>query len=116
MSQIQPSQSWRVFTIVWGGQLVSLVGSGLTSFVLGLWVLQRTQSVTQFALILVSGTLPRIFLSPLAGVLVDRWDRRWVMLLSDVAAGVCGLAVGPPSFCPPPALSQNYSAAPRWAP
>jgi DHA3 family macrolide efflux protein-like MFS transporter len=52
MSQIQPSQGWRVFGIVWGGQLVSLVGSGLTSFVLGLWVLQRTQSVTQFALIL----------------------------------------------------------------
>jgi len=110
MSQIQPSQGWRVFGIVWGGQLVSLVGSGLTSFVLGLWVLQRTQSVTQFALILLSGALPRIFLSPLAGALVDRWDRRWVMLLSDVAAGLSVLAVALLYFGQQLAIWQIYAA------
>lgn len=93
MSPSQPAPGWRVFSIVWGGQLVSLVGTGLTTFVLGLFVLQRTQSVTQFALILLSGALPRILLSPLAGVLADRWDRRWVMILSDVGAGLSVLAV-----------------------
>jgi MFS transporter, DHA3 family, macrolide efflux protein len=59
----------RIFGIVWFGQFISLIGSGQTSFVLGLWVYQITSSVTQFALILLSGTLPRILLSPLAGVL-----------------------------------------------
>ncbi|HEY7356632.1 MAG TPA: MFS transporter [Ktedonobacterales bacterium] len=110
MSPMSPSPGWRVFAIVWSGQLVSLVGSGLTSFVLGLWVLQRTQSVTQFALILLSGALPRIFLSPLAGALVDRWDRRWVMLLSDVGAGLSVLAVALLYFGQQLAIWQIYIA------
>jgi hypothetical protein len=41
----------RVFSIVWFGQVVLVVGSGLTSFVLGVWVFERTGSVTQFALL-----------------------------------------------------------------
>jgi len=76
-----------VFSIIWFGQLVSIVGSGLTRFALGLWVYQRTGSVTQFALIALSSILPHLILSPLAGALVDRWDRRWVMILSDLGAG-----------------------------
>ena len=83
----------RVFTIVWLGQLVSLVGSGLTSFALGLWVYEHTGSVTQFALIGLFTALPNIVLSPLAGALVDRWDRRWAMILSDTGAGLCTLMV-----------------------
>ncbi len=93
MAEVQPARGLRVFGIVWGGQLISLIGSGLTTFVLGLWVYQQTQSVTQFALILVSGALPRILFSPLAGALADRWDRRLVMLLSDCGAGLSVLAV-----------------------
>jgi hypothetical protein len=76
----------RIFIVIWLGQLVSLVGSGLTSFALGLWVYERTGSVTQFALISLFAVLPGIILSPLAGALADRWDRRWVMLLTDSAS------------------------------
>jgi DHA3 family macrolide efflux protein-like MFS transporter len=86
-----PSPSMRIFIVVWLGQLVSLVGSGLTSFAVGLWVYARTGSVTQFALIGLFTVLPGVVLSPLAGVLVDRWDRRWVMILSDAGAGLCTL-------------------------
>ena len=85
------SRGMRVFVIVWLGQLVSLIGSGLTSFALGLWVYQRTGSVTQFAFIGLFTVLPSVVLSPLAGALVDRWDRRWVMILSDAGAGLCTL-------------------------
>src|SRR5713226_7694360 len=92
MSQLRLSFGIGVFGIVWCGQLVSLIGSGLTSFVLGLWVYQLTGSVTQFALILFSGALPRILFSPLAGSLVDRWDRRRVMIVSDAGAGLSILA------------------------
>ncbi len=85
------SRGMRVFIIVWLGQLVSLVGSGLTSFALGLWVYQHTGSVTQFAFIGLFTVLPSVVLSPLAGALVDRWDRRRVMILSDAGAGLCTL-------------------------
>jgi DHA3 family macrolide efflux protein-like MFS transporter len=87
------SRGMRVFIIVWLGQLVSLVGSGLTSFALGLWVYEQTGSVTQFALIGLFTALPNIVLSPLAGALVDRWDRRWAMILSDTGAGLCTLMI-----------------------
>ena len=72
-----------VFLTVWFGQLVSLIGSGLTGFGLGVWVYQRTGSVTLFSLIALCTTLPGIVLSSFAGALVDRWDRRRVMIYSD---------------------------------
>ncbi|UCC65823.1 MAG: MFS transporter [Anaerolineae bacterium] len=83
----------RVFGVIWFGQLVSLVGSGLTGFALGVWVYQRTGSATQFALITLFTTLPGLVVSPLAGALVDRWDRRWVMILGDTGAGLSTLVV-----------------------
>ena len=78
----------RTFLTVWLGQLVSIVGSGMTDFALGLYVYQRTQSVTQFALILLCRVLPVILLSPLAGALVDCWSKRTVMLCSDMVAAL----------------------------
>jgi predicted MFS family arabinose efflux permease len=79
--------------IIWLGQVVSLVGSGLTSFALGVWVFEQTGSATQFALIGLSAVLPRVILSPLAGAVVDRWDRRKVMIAGDVGAGLSTLVV-----------------------
>jgi len=72
-----------------------LLGSGLTGFALGVWVYQRTGSATELSVILVCTKLPGIILSPLAGVLADRWDRRLVMLFSDLGAGasILGIAV-----------------------
>ena len=81
------------FTIIWLGQVVSLVGSGLTSFALGVWVFERTGSATQFALIGLAAVLPRVLLSPLAGTIVDRWDRRWVMIIADIGAGLSTMLV-----------------------
>lgn len=82
-----------VFTIVWLGQLISLIGSGLTSFALGIWVYQHTGSVTQFALISLTTTLPLLVISPFAGALVDRWNHRYCMIISDSIAGVCTLVL-----------------------
>lgn len=83
-----PVPSFRTFTLIWFGQLVSLIGSGLTSFALGVWVYQQTGSVTQFALLSVATSIPGIILLPFAGALVDRWDRRWTMMVSDSAAAL----------------------------
>lgn len=93
MAYQNPQPSMRNFAIIWFGQLVSLLGSGLTSFGLGIWVYQRTNSVTLFAFISLFAMLPGIVLAPLAGALVDRWDRRWVMIFCDTGAALCTLAV-----------------------
>ncbi len=82
-----------IFSIIWLGQLVSLLGSGVTGFALSIWVYQRTGSATQFGLIAFCGALPSILLSPLAGALVDRWNHRWTMILSGIGAGLIGLAI-----------------------
>ena len=83
----------RTFLIVWIGQIVSTVGSSLTGFVLGVWVYQQTGSATQFALIALCATLPAIVLAPIAGALVDRHDRRTVMILADFGAAASTVAL-----------------------
>ena len=89
----QPSRGFLIFSLIWLGQLVSLIGSGLTSFALGVWVYQTKGSVMAYALILLATTAPNVLLSPLAGALVDRWDRRQAMLLSDIGAGISTLVI-----------------------
>ncbi|MGH8652098.1 MAG: MFS transporter [Gammaproteobacteria bacterium] len=83
----------QTLIIVWLGQLVSLVGSGVTGFALSIWVYQRTGSATQFALIAFCGVLPSVLLSPLAGALVDRWNHRWTMILSDIGGALSALVI-----------------------
>jgi surfactin synthase thioesterase subunit len=82
-----------VFFLIAFGQFISLIGTGLTSFALGVWVYQQTGSVSAFAFISVFALLPGILLLPIAGAIVDRWDRRAIMLLSDVAAACATLLV-----------------------
>jgi DHA3 family macrolide efflux protein-like MFS transporter len=81
----------RTFIVIWIGQLVSLIGSGLTGFAMGVWLYQETNSVTLFALSNLCFILPQMLFSPFAGALVDRWDRRWAMILSDSGAGASTL-------------------------
>ena len=76
----------RTFGVVWVGQLVSGLGSGMTRFGLAIWVFLETGSATQLALIVLSSSLPLLLMSPFAGALVDRWDRRVAMMVSDAGA------------------------------
>jgi len=85
--------SLRVFFITWLGQLVSLVGSGLTSFAVGIKIYQDSGSVTQLSLVSFCYVAPLVLLSPVAGTLVDRWDRRRAMLLADAGAGSSALVM-----------------------
>lgn len=87
------TEGMGVFILVWLGQILSLLGSGLTSFVLGIWVYQQTGSITQFALISMFAYLPSVLLSPLAGALVDRWNQKWVMLVCDTGSGLTLLVI-----------------------
>jgi MFS transporter, DHA3 family, macrolide efflux protein len=87
----------QTFLIVWVGQVVSLLGTKLTEFALGFWILdqtyQDTGTITQFALTILFMYLPKVIISPLAGVLVDRWNRRFAMIMSDLGTGLVTIAI-----------------------
>ncbi|MGP3918213.1 non-ribosomal peptide synthetase/MFS transporter [Nonomuraea sp. 10N515B] len=82
------------FALVAAGQLVSILGSALTEFAVPLWIYTTTGSLANFALFAVLGLLPGMLVAPLAGAIVDRHDRRVVMLAADVTAGGVQLILG----------------------
>lgn len=77
----------RTFLTVWFGQFVSVLGTTLTGFALAVYVFVETGSVTRLAAVLAAVAVPGILLAPIAGVIVDRFDRRAVMLGADIIAG-----------------------------
>jgi len=89
MENKKPPHGMTIFILVAIGQIVSVTGSALTGFALGAWVYQDTRSTTLFSLILLFTVLPSLLFAPLAGALVDRWDRRWVMIAADSGAALC---------------------------
>ncbi|NRQ30981.1 MFS transporter [Nonomuraea sp. NN258] len=78
----------RTFTVIWSSQLLSIITSSVTGFVLGVWVFQRTGSATQFVTITLCAILPEVLFAPLAGSLADRWDRRKLMMGADLGAAL----------------------------
>lgn len=81
-------KSFKRFLLLWSGNFISAIGSGLTSFGLGVYVFQQTGKVSLMALITLLAFLPSLLLSPLAGVLADRYDRRLLMILGDSLSAV----------------------------
>ncbi len=71
------------FMLLWAGELVSAIGSGLTSFGLGVYVFHQTGSAASMALVTLLAFLPTLLLSVPAGVMADRYDRRLLMMLGD---------------------------------
>ena len=83
--------SWKIpFFTIWTGQAVSLIGSNLVQFALVWWLTKTTGSATVLAFASIMAVLPQVFLGPIAGALVDRWNRRLVMMVAD---SVIALAV-----------------------
>lgn len=84
---MQRSEStFKRFVVLWLGQLVSILGSGLTAFGLGVWIYSETGKATPLALSVLFATLPHIILSPIAGLWADRYNKKWVMLFADIGA------------------------------
>jgi DHA3 family macrolide efflux protein-like MFS transporter len=83
----------RIFLLVWFGQVVSNLGSGMSGFAMGVWAYRLTGSATALSLITLFATLPNTLLSPLAGALIDRWGRRSVLLINNFGSGACTLAM-----------------------
>ncbi|HEU4326677.1 MAG TPA: MFS transporter [Roseiflexaceae bacterium] len=80
MATTNPARAWRIFILVWCGQTLSLLGTSLTGFGVGVWIFRETGSLTLFALSSFFGIMPGILFMPVAGSLVDRLDRRRVLI------------------------------------
>ena len=78
----------RTFIIIWFGQLVSLLGTAMTRFALLIWAYEQTGKATTLALLGFFSFGLDLLLSPIAGVWIDRWDRRMVLLFADLGAGL----------------------------
>jgi len=78
----------RGFTVIWIGQLVSFLGTGMTNFALSFYLFDRTSQATALTIAIFAFSAPSILLSPLAGALVDRSNRKLVVIVTDLAAGM----------------------------
>lgn len=87
------STGMRTFVIVWLGQVVSLMGTGMTRFAITIWAWEETGEASALALVGFFAFAPTVLFSPIAGALVDRWNRRLVMMVSDLAAALSVLVL-----------------------
>ena len=85
------SNGYKKFLLLWVASLISTSGSGMSSFALGIFMYQKTGMSTMTGLIILAGFLPGLLLSPFAGALADRHDRRLLMMLGD-GLSIIGLA------------------------
>lgn len=74
------------FTIVWLGQIVSVLATNMSGFALTIWAFEKTSSATVLGLVQLSFTLPFLLISPVAGAMVDRYNRKLMMMVSDLGA------------------------------
>jgi MFS transporter, DHA3 family, macrolide efflux protein len=82
--QSEEKPGWqRPFFMMWSSQAVSLLGSTLVQFALVWWLTRTTGSAAVLASATVVALLPQIFLGPFVGAMVDRWSRRWVLIIAD---------------------------------
>lgn len=82
----------RGFVIIWLGQLVSMLGTGMTNFALSFYLFQKTGQATALTISIFCFVAPSILLSPLAGAIVDRSNRKAVIIVTDLAAGIVTMA------------------------
>ncbi len=82
------NRSFGKFMLLWSGDFVSAIGSGLTSFGLGVYVFQQTGKASLMALVTLLAFLPSLLLSAPAGVMADRYDRRLLMVIGDSLSAV----------------------------
>ena len=81
------------FTAIWLGQLISVLATNMTGFALTIWAYQKTGQATALALVQVCFITPFLIMSPFAGVMVDRYNRKLMMAVSDVGAGMATIII-----------------------
>ena len=93
VNQAIPAHWLRNYLPMWIGQAVSLLGSGLVQFALVWYMTEKTGSATVLAMATFVALLPRVILGPFAGALVDRLNRKAIMIISDSAVALATFAL-----------------------
>lgn len=78
----------RTFTIIWIGQVASILGSRMTNFAVIIWAWQLTGEATPLSLLAFFTEIPILIAAPFAGVIIDHWNRKLMMIVGDVMAGL----------------------------
>ncbi|MBD0300985.1 MAG: MFS transporter, partial [Tolypothrix sp. T3-bin4] len=86
MSQSPNPSSMRNFLIIWAGQLVSTIGSSMSSFAIAIWAWEITGKATTLTLVGFFSLLPSIALASISGSIVDRFNRKLLMMVGDTVA------------------------------
>ena len=82
--------NWKKkFIIIWSGQLFSILSSSIAQFAIVLWISLETGSAEVLSFATIAALLPQVVLGPFAGVFVDRWSRKWTMILADSFVALC---------------------------
>jgi MFS family permease len=92
-SRLFPFREMRNYTIIWIGQVVSFVGSGMTMFALVVRAYELTGEATASALVFFFAYAPTVMLSPLAGAVVDRFSRKTLMILTDLGSALSTVGI-----------------------
>ena len=85
---MENKSNYKKFLLLWSGEFISSIGGGLTSFGLSVYVFQKTGSAASMAVVALLAFLPVLLLSPVAGVLADRYDRCLMMMIGDGMSGL----------------------------
>lgn len=88
MEDKKESKEMKKFIFIWIGELISSIESGMTAFAVAMYMYQTTGSAAMVSLATVLAFLPTILLSPIGGVLADRYDRRMLMIIGDLCSGL----------------------------
>jgi len=83
----------ETFLIIWSGQIVSLLGTAMTRFALLIWAYQQTGQATTLALLGFFAIGSGLLVSPIAGVAIDRYDRRVILWAADLGAGLATIGM-----------------------
>ena len=87
-------EEWKKkFIIIWSGQLFSILSSSVSQFALILWISLKTGSAEVLSFATIAALLPQIILGPLAGVFIDRWNRKTTMILADSFVALCSAII-----------------------
>ena len=92
-TKLQTLKEMKNFLILWGTQLMSSLGSAMTSYALVIWSYTQEGSALMTALLMVCSYAPYVLCSIFAGALSDRWDKKRTLLGCDALAALCTLTV-----------------------
>ncbi|WP_081795612.1 MFS transporter [Butyrivibrio sp. MC2021] len=87
------NRGFKAFLCIWLGQLISSIGSGLTSFGLNVYVFEQSKSALACSIVTLCAFLPMVLLTPFSGVLADRFSRKKLMLIGDSFSAICLLVL-----------------------